>query len=188
MVEHVHHSEGHAAPATMHRVCVDALQRSYTNATWNGGGYVIEADAMVMDRLSCIIAPTMETRGEYCAEWLPYCATQTNRWLPNRHGAPYRLAWTCLAHDTTLLKHLIRWEWISHGVIRFVYVPGLDSATTPTLRSFQRLCYVLLFNFPQLFHRPRQDVRGYPRQPQTQHARLRLRGRLERNLAKMQLN
>jgi hypothetical protein len=31
-------------------------------------------------------------------------------------------------------------------------------------------------------------VRGYPRQPQTQHARLRLRGRLERNLAKMQLN
>lgn len=153
------------------RECATILTKGYEEATWQNGGYYIDAERFMTPDFVTLIAMRRKLRGTFCAEWLRCCSTVSDGWLLDRKGTTYNLARSPIARGTTTLQQLVRWNWVSHGRVCFEYVPGHDTATAPSLRSFQRLCFALLYNFPHLLYRPHREhvLRPYSTEVKQHH-------------------
>jgi hypothetical protein len=144
------------------RKCAHALVKGYQEAHWENGTYVVDVRRHINNDVTHRMTLGKTLRGAFCAEWLGLCSTTQDGWLLDRQGTTYLLSRAGIARGTRELKDLVQWTWHSQGKVLFQFVPGWESATAPSLRSFQRLCFALLYNYPQLLFRPASPTLLWP--------------------------
>ncbi|KAF1318321.1 reverse transcriptase, partial [Globisporangium splendens] len=147
------------------------LSQAYNAAKWDQDQYSFTVDATTRANIARSEQQRRKDRGQFCWEWLRHCDVRQNGWLIDRKGGTYSLARSRLAGDWNELGQIVRWKWKQPGQVCFHYVPGIETATAPTARAFQRLCFALLYNFPKLLNRPREEevLRPYDQTVEQHH-------------------
>ncbi|KAF1333737.1 reverse transcriptase, partial [Globisporangium splendens] len=138
------------------RWCYEHFKSTIVQTQWDGDVFQIDLSSKMSDRLPGIIAEGRKLRGTFCAEWLPYMTSTADGWLLDSNGSPYKLAHTSLSVGTAQLGDILRWEWIRPGVLNFIPTCGISGFSRPSIRALERLCAMLVSNFPQLLYRPQQ--------------------------------
>ncbi|KAF1324728.1 hypothetical protein FI667_g9605, partial [Globisporangium splendens] len=123
------------------RWCYEHFKSTIVQALWDGDVFQIDLSSKMSDRLPGIIAEGRKLRGTFCAEWLPYMTSTADGWLLDSNAQ---------------LGDILRWEWIRPGVLSFIPTCGISGFSRPSIRALERLCVMLVSNFPQLLYRPQQ--------------------------------
>jgi ribonuclease HI len=159
------------------RACAETIMRGYDTAEWHCGQLVIDVGELISPAVTARIAHAKKCYGAFCEEWLQMCSTSEDGWLLDRKGTVYDLSKARISNGCVSLRDLVRWTWVRRGRVLFEYVPGHEFATAPSIRSFQRLCFALLYNFPQLLFRPTRFLQLEPYDARIQqHHEWRLEG------------
>lgn len=127
-----------------------ALNQVHLRSEWSGGTYNINIGSDLIRVLARHAQQATLLRGAFCSSWLEHASTTRDGWLLNSDGSIYALSRQHLAAGTVTLSDILQWRLVERGRVSFTYIPGHHSATAPTKRAFQRLCYTLMYNFPHI--------------------------------------
>ncbi|TDH66874.1 hypothetical protein CCR75_001920 [Bremia lactucae] len=122
--------------------------------------YDTDGSIVVDGRLSLDMATRNEIRsknaasGAFDSRWLRLASLHDMSWLLDKNGLPHDVACIRINGDVRTLADAVLWEWIEHGLIRFVPVGSLRTKPSSTRRHIGKFCVALVSNYPELFLRP----------------------------------